>query len=77
MALRAGALERRLLSQDHVIAEGRLPGAGWLELSGKDGRNERGGHGFDLKPKGTTSDLWFDELIWWMQSRGLMARAKH
>ncbi|WP_293919479.1 alpha/beta hydrolase [Sphingobium sp. UBA5915] len=35
---------------------------------------ERGGHGFDLKPKGTTSDHWFDELIWWMQSRGLMAR---
>ena len=37
---------------------------------------ERGGHGFDLKPKGTTSDHWFDELIWWMQSRGLTARAK-
>jgi acetyl esterase/lipase len=33
---------------------------------------ERGGHGFDLTPKGTTSDHWFDELIWWMQSRGLM-----
>ena len=33
---------------------------------------ERGGHGFDLKPKGTTSDRWFDELVWWMQSRGLM-----
>ncbi|MCW2365875.1 acetyl esterase/lipase [Sphingobium sp. B7D2B] len=37
---------------------------------------ERGGHGFDLKPKGATSDHWFDELIWWMHSRGLMARAK-
>ncbi len=37
---------------------------------------ERGRHGFDLKPKGTTSDYWFDELIWWMQSRGLMAQAK-
>jgi acetyl esterase/lipase len=35
---------------------------------------ERGGHGFDLKPKGTTSDHWFDELVWWMQSRGLMGR---
>jgi len=33
---------------------------------------ERGGHGFDLEPKGTTSDHWFGELIWWMQSRGLM-----
>lgn len=36
---------------------------------------ERGGHGFDLKPKGTTSDYWFDELVWWMQSRGLMGAA--
>lgn len=37
---------------------------------------QRGGHGFDLKPKGTTSDYWFDELTWWMQSRGLMAPDK-
>lgn len=37
---------------------------------------ERGGHGFDLQPKGTTSDHWFDGLLWWMQSRGLMARAE-
>lgn len=33
---------------------------------------ERGGHGFDLRPKGTTSDHWFEEFRWWMQSRGLM-----
>ena len=33
---------------------------------------EHGGHGFGLNPKGTTSDHWFDELIWWMRSRGLM-----
>jgi len=31
---------------------------------------ERGGHGFNLKPKGTTSDRWFEELVWWMKSRG-------
>jgi acetyl esterase/lipase len=36
---------------------------------------ERGGHGFDLRPKGTTSDHWFDELAWWMQSRGLIRPA--
>lgn len=30
---------------------------------------ERGGHGFGLAPKGTTSDHWFDEFIWWMQAR--------
>lgn len=34
---------------------------------------ERGGHGFDLTPKGAPSDHWFDELVWWMQSRNLMA----
>ena len=37
---------------------------------------EHGGHGFDLTPKGTTSDHWFDELVWWMQSRGLMGQVR-
>ena len=37
---------------------------------------EHGGHGFDLRPKGTTSDHWFDELVWWMQSRGLMGHVR-
>ena len=32
---------------------------------------ERGGHGFDLHRQGTTSDHWFDQLLWWMQSRRL------
>lgn len=32
---------------------------------------ERGGHGFDLHPKGTTSDHWFSEFTLWMQARGL------
>lgn len=36
---------------------------------------ERGGHGFDLHPKGTTSDHWFDAFTWWMQARGLLDRA--
>lgn len=33
---------------------------------------EHGGHGFDLRPTGTTSDNWFDALVQWMQTRGLM-----
>ncbi|WP_372486394.1 alpha/beta hydrolase [Stenotrophomonas sepilia] len=33
---------------------------------------ERGGHGFDLHPKGVTSDLWFGQFIAWMQVRELM-----
>lgn len=32
---------------------------------------QRGGHGFGLAPQGTTSDHWFDEFIWWLQSREL------
>lgn len=35
---------------------------------------ERGGHGFGLEPKGTTSDHWFGDLLSWMGSRGLLAR---
>ncbi|KRB80958.1 hypothetical protein ASE00_16780 [Sphingomonas sp. Root710] len=33
---------------------------------------ERGGHGFDLTPKGAPSDHWFDEFMWWMEARGLV-----
>jgi len=33
---------------------------------------QRGGHGFDLTPKGASSDHWFDELLWWLQSRALL-----
>ena len=33
---------------------------------------EQGGHGFDLRPKGTTSDEWFDQFIGWMRARGLL-----
>jgi acetyl esterase/lipase len=36
---------------------------------------EHGGHGFDLNSKGATGDHWFDELVWWMRSRGLMGPA--
>lgn len=32
---------------------------------------ERGGHGFDLHRHGTTSDHWFDEFVWWLETRGL------
>lgn len=35
---------------------------------------EHGGHGFDLRPKGTTSDQWFEEFMLWLQARGLMKR---
>lgn len=38
---------------------------------------ERGGHGFDLRPKGATSDHWFEEFLWWLQSRGLVHGEGH
>jgi acetyl esterase/lipase len=36
---------------------------------------ERGGHGFDLQAKGTTSDLWFGQFIAWVQMRELMPKS--
>lgn len=36
---------------------------------------ERGGHGFDLQPKGVTSDHWFQQFIWWMQACRLLGSA--
>lgn len=33
---------------------------------------ERGGHGFGLIPKGTSSDSWLIEFLWWMRARGLV-----
>ncbi|HEV7384677.1 MAG TPA: alpha/beta hydrolase [Phenylobacterium sp.] len=36
---------------------------------------ERGGHGFGLVPKGSSSDHWFDEFLWWMDGRGLLKGA--
>lgn len=37
---------------------------------------EHGGHGFDLEPKGHSSDHWFEELLWWMRSRDLLRTAR-
>jgi acetyl esterase/lipase len=35
---------------------------------------ERGGHGFGLVPKGSSSDHWFEEFVWWMEGRGLLKK---
>lgn len=32
---------------------------------------ENGGHGFDLRPQGVTSDRWFDQFLLWMSTRNL------
>jgi acetyl esterase/lipase len=29
-----------------------------------------GGHGFGMKPQGTTSDHWIDEFYWWLEAKG-------
>jgi len=31
---------------------------------------EKGGHGFGMQTKGTTSDIWIDEFYTWMKDRG-------
>ncbi|NVK58135.1 MAG: alpha/beta hydrolase fold domain-containing protein [Alteromonadaceae bacterium] len=33
---------------------------------------EKGGHGFDIRVKGTTSDEWFNQFIKWMKARKLL-----
>jgi acetyl esterase/lipase len=35
-----------------------------------------GGHGFGSHKKGTTSDLWFDQFMAWMEAKGLLKPAK-
>jgi acetyl esterase/lipase len=35
-----------------------------------------GGHGFGSHKKGTTSDLWFDQFMAWMETKGLMKPAQ-
>ena len=35
---------------------------------------EKGGHGFDIRPNGTTSDEWFSQFIKWMTARELINR---
>ena len=37
---------------------------------------ERGGHGFGMTTQGATSDHWFDEFIWWLESRGLAGQPR-
>lgn len=36
---------------------------------------ERGKHGFGMTTQGASSDHWFDEFVWWMQSRSLIKAA--
>jgi acetyl esterase/lipase len=37
---------------------------------------EGGNHGFGAQKKGTTSDLWFDQYIAWMNAKGFLKSAK-
>ena len=34
---------------------------------------EGGGHGYGMVPNGKTSDHWFDEFVWWLESRKLFS----
>jgi len=35
-----------------------------------------GGHGFGMRPQGYSSDHWIDELVWWLDSEGLLKVAR-
>jgi acetyl esterase/lipase len=32
---------------------------------------KHGGHGWSMRPQGTTSDHWLDEFYWWLEAHGL------
>lgn len=64
----AAAADDEYQPNDPILLYTAWRGAGAAELH----VYERGGHGFGLKSKGATSDHWFDELVWWMQSRGFI-----
>lgn len=69
----AAAADDELLPQDSVRAFSAWQAANVpAELHIYD----RGGHGFDLRPKGTTSDAWFDQFVVWMSARGLLDPTK-
>lgn len=33
---------------------------------------ERGGHGFGIVPQGASSDRWFEQFVWWLESRKII-----
>lgn len=37
---------------------------------------EHGGHGWSMRPQGTTSDHWLDEFYWWLEAHGLTKPGK-
>lgn len=36
---------------------------------------QSGGHGFGMNRKGTSSDHWIDEYLWWLDARGLLKKS--
>ncbi len=36
-----------------------------------------GGHGFGLKPQGTTSDHWIEEFYWWLEAKGFTKKVRN
>lgn len=65
----AGAADDEMLPHDPVQTY-----TAWREAGAESELHvyEHGGHGFDLAPRGTTSDQWFDDLVLWMRSRDLL-----
>ena len=65
----AGAADDEYQPNDPVLLYKAWRKAG---VAGELHLYERGGHGFDLHRQGTTSDHWFEELVWWLGARRLV-----
>lgn len=63
---------------EYPLDDGVQRYAAWRKAGAPAERHvyEHGGHGFELAPKGATSDHWFDALICCMQSRDLLGRRR-
>ncbi|MDG6078067.1 alpha/beta hydrolase [Erythrobacter litoralis] len=69
----AAAADDELLPMDSVRAFAAWRAAGVpAELHIYDS----GGHGFDLRPTGATSDAWFDQFLFWLSAREMLAPQK-
>jgi acetyl esterase/lipase len=66
-------------ADDPLLANAPIPAYQAWKAAGRPAELhifESGGHGFGLVPKGTTSDHWMDEFVWWMSARGLLPAKK-
>jgi acetyl esterase/lipase len=63
-------------ADDSLLAHRSLPIVSAWQAKGRPVElhlYETGGHGFGARGQGTSSDIWFDNLLHWLRSRGQLA----